>query len=199
MSKMDIALKKCITPAFRVSFPVVFKPKSFQNQEPKYSITMLFDESTDLKPLKRAALNAAIEKWGEDKTKWPKKLRLPFRDGGEKEDMEGYGEGVIFVSASSKTQPGLVDARRERIINESDFYAGCWARAELIAFAYDVSGNKGVSFSLQNLQKIKDDKAFSGRKAAEDVFDVIDDGSDDIDAYETASTSSSSSSHDFGL
>lgn len=198
MSKMDIALKKCITPPFRVSFPVVFKPKSFQNQEPKFSITMLFSEDTDLKPLKRAVKNAAVEKWGEDQSKWPKKLRLPFRDGAEKEDMEGYGGGVIFVSATSKIQPGLVDARRERIIDESQFYAGCWARAELIAFAYDVSGNKGVSFSLQNLQKIRDDKPFSGRKAAEDVFDVIDDGSDDIDSYEPA-TATASDSLDFGL
>lgn len=181
MAKMEIEKKKCITPEFRVSFPAVFKPKAFENQEAKYSLVMLFDSDTDLKPLKRAAMNAIVEKWGADKAKWPKNLRMPFRDGDEKE-FEGY-KGKTFVSASSKTRPGLVDAKVQPIITEEQFYAGCWARAEVIAFAYDTMGNKGVSFSLQNIQKLRDDTAFSGKRKAEDVFDAVDDGSDDEENY----------------
>lgn len=185
--KMDIQLKKCITPEARASFPAVFKPKSFQGQEAKYSIVLIFDEKTDLAPLKRAVKNAIVEQFGEDKSKWPKKLRMPFRAGDEREGTEGYGPGKVFVTATSKSAPGLVDGRRERIISEEQFYAGCDCRAEMIAFYYDVSGNKGVSFSLQNLQKIRDNTPFSGRKKAEDVFDAIDDGSNDASSYSEGS------------
>lgn len=182
-SKMDIVMKKVVTPEFRVSFPAIFKPKAFPGQEAKYSVVMLFDRNTDLAKLKAAVKNAIVEQFGDDKARWPKKFKLPFRDGVEREGTEGYGPNTIFVSATSKTQPGLVNNRLEKIISETDFYPGCWARAELIAYWYDVNGNKGVGFSLQNLQKIKDDKSFSGRKQAEDVFDAIDNGSDDPAAY----------------
>lgn len=186
--KMEIEKKKCLTPEFRVSFPHVFeKHTGFAGQEAKFSIVMLFTKKTDLKELKRAAFNAATEKWG-DKTKWPKQLRMPFRDGDEKSDLMGY-EGTIFVSASSKQKPQVVgnkkvDGQFPQLSKEDEqFYAGCYARATLIAFAYDKAGNKGVSFSLQNVQKLKDGEQFSGRKNADDEFDEVEDESDDAANY----------------
>lgn len=182
--EITIEDKKCLTPKFRVSFPNVFEPKSFQNGPLKYSITMLFDKDTDLKELKRAAHNAKIEAWGSNKDKWPKGLRSPFRDGDEKENLDGYS-GCIFVSASSKQRPGVVDKNKEPITAEDEsFYAGCYARATLIAFAYDTAGNKGVSFALQNLQKIADGEQFSGKRSAADDFDVVEDESDKSENYE---------------
>lgn len=186
--KMEIEKKKCTTPEFRVSFPHVFEKHSgFEGQEPKYSCVMLFPKNTDLKELKRAAFNAATEKWG-PKEKWPKQLRMPFRDGDEKSDLAGY-EGHIFVSASSKQKPQVVgnkkiDGAFPRIEKEDEsFYAGCYGRATLIAFAYDKMGNKGVSFSLQNMQKLRDGEQFSGRKNADDEFDEVDDGSESAENY----------------
>lgn len=188
-----IEKKKCLTPIFRLSFPALFTPKSIDGkQEAKYQATMLFEKSVDLsKPadkqrtsLKHAAYNAAVEKWGADKAKWPKNLRMPFRDGDEKE-FEGY-PGNIFVYASSKKQPGIVDQGLRKILNEQDIYAGCYCRAEVIAFAYDTSGNRGVSFSLQNIQKVKDGTPFSGRKDASEVFEAVEDvggGSEDPANY----------------
>lgn len=186
--KMDIEKKKCMTPEFRVSFPHVFEPHAFEDQDPKFSCVMLFPKNVDLKELKRAVFNAATEKWG-PKDKWPKKMRMPFRDGDEKADLMGY-PGTIFVSASSKesNQPQVIgnkkiDGQFPVLTSEAEFYAGCYARATLIAFAYDKMGNQGVSFSLQNLQKLRDGEAFSGRKKAEDEFDEVDDGSDDAANY----------------
>ncbi len=182
MAKMEIEKKKCTTPEFRASFPQVFEPKSFQDQPAKYSIVMLFAKTTDLKELKRAVFNAATEKWGA-KEKWPKGLRMPFRDGNEKADMTGYKD-TIFVSASSKERPGVVDQKRAPIVADDNvFYAGCFGRATLIAFAYDKAGNRGVSFSLQNIQKVKDGQPFSGRKAAADEFTDIEEDSDNADNY----------------
>lgn len=185
MTKITIEDKKVLTPKFRVSFPNLEKPKSFQGQDAKFSITMLFPKDIDLKELNRAAFKAKVEKWGKDKSKWPKRLRTPFRDGDvDKPDMTGY-PGCIFVTASAKEDnpPGMVDRQRERI-DAKEIYAGCYARASLIAFAYDTAGNCGVSFSLQNIQKWADGKKFSGKKDAEDEFDSIEDASDDPDNYE---------------
>lgn len=186
-NKTDIEKKKCLTPEFQVSFPHVFEAQTaFPGQEAKYSVVMLFDKKENLDVLKKAVFNAAVEKFG-PKEKWPKGLRLPFRDGDEKQDLGGYA-GRIFVSATSKMKPGLVNGRLEEIIAREEFYAGCYARATLIAFAYDKAGNKGVSFSLQNLQKTKDGTPFSGRRKASDEFEAIDDGSDKPESYSEANT-----------
>ena len=177
---MDIAMKKCMTPKARVSFPHVFEAHAMaEGQEKKFSCVFLFDKKTDLAPLKKAAHNAAVEKWGGDKTKWPKNLKQPFRDGDEKSDLKGYA-GTIYVTATSKKRPGVVAADAQTpLTDDVDFYPGCYARATLIAFAYDTNGNKGVSFSLQNIQKLGDGEKFSGRKAASEEFDAVEDGSDD--------------------
>lgn len=184
---MDILKKKVLTPEFRASFPHLFEKHSFENQPGKYSIVMLYNKKIDLSSLKKAAHNAAVEKWG-PKEKWPKNLRMPFRDGNEKTDLAGY-ENTIFVSASSKQKPQVVgnkkvDGQFPRLEKDDGlFYPGCYARATLIAFAYDTMGNKGVSFALQNVQKLRDGEAFSGRKDADSEFDEVEDGSDDADNY----------------
>ena len=56
-------VKKVLTKKFRVSFPNVFKPHSFNNGDPFYSITMLFDKDTDISDLKKLANAAKKEKW----------------------------------------------------------------------------------------------------------------------------------------
>jgi len=162
-------MEKVITPEFRVSFPHVFKAHAFQDQEPKFRLTMLFDKAADLSAMKQLASNAAVEKWGK---KIPADLRSPFRDGSEKEDLEGY-EGMVFINATSKQKPGVVDENVQDIMDETEFYAGCYARATVTAYAYDAMGNRGVSFGLQNVQKLRDGEPFSGRTKASDDFDAV--------------------------
>jgi hypothetical protein len=166
-----------LTPKFRVSFPYVFRPqvnKMNPGAEAKYSLTMLFEKGADLSALKKAAETAIVDKWGADKTKWPKNLRNPFRDQGDKE-FEGYEAGAIFITATSKQRPGLVDAKLQDIIEEKDFYPGCYARATVRAFAYDNNGNRGVSFGLQNIQKLADGDPLGGRTRPADDFEPVGD------------------------
>jgi hypothetical protein len=167
---------KLITPTFRVSFPAVFTPRKANEQDAnavaKYSVQMIFDKTTDLTELKNAVRAAVVEKWGADKAKWPKKLTMPFRDGSEK-DYDGYGPDVIFISASSKMKPGLVDENIQPIIEPSEFYGGCYARATVNAFAWEFMGKAGVSFGLRNIQKVKDGDPFGGGSKAENDFDAI--------------------------
>ena len=168
--------KKLITPTFRVSFPAVFTPRKANEQDAnavaKYSLHMIFKKTDDLTELKNAVRAAVVEKWGADKTKWPKKLTLPFRDGTEK-DYDGYGPDTVFISASSKMKPGLVDENVQPIIEPSEFYGGCYARAAVNAFAWEFMGKAGVSFGLRNIQKVKDGDPFGGGSKAEDDFDPI--------------------------
>lgn len=167
-----MASEKVLTPKFRVSFPAVFVPRSaMDGAEPKYSVVMLFPKEVDLSKLKAIAKQAVTEKWGD---KVPKDLRSPFRDGDDKE-MDGYA-GQIFITASSKMKPGLVNGAREPIIDAGEFYAGCYARATVNAYAYDRNGNRGVAFGLQNIQKLEEGEPFSGRTKPEDDFDAVGDG-----------------------
>lgn len=176
-------VRKVTSPKFRASFPWLFEPQppmEGSQGEPKYSVVMLFDKaaqaSPEFKAMKQLANAAIKDKWGD---KPPVNLRNPFRDGAEKPELEGYGDGVVFVSASSKMQPGLIDGRLNRIMSRDvgpdGFYAGCYARATLTAYAYDKAGNKGVAFGLQNVQKLGDGEAFSGRTRAEDDFEQVED------------------------
>jgi len=175
-------MKKVMSPEFRVSFPALFKPVAFQNQDPKYSVTMLIPKSADISKLRALAAEAVNEKWP-DKNKRPKVLKHPFRDGdSEKPDIDGYA-GHWFIKASSKMQPGLIDQNLQPIIAEEEFYAGCYARATVTAYAYDNVG-QGVAFGLQNVQKLRDGAPFGGRTKAEDDFDVVE--TDDFTAASAA-------------
>jgi hypothetical protein len=181
----EVSATLVLTPEFRVSYPAVFQPKSAaEGQELKYSISMIFPKVKDASgkwksvmdsapaEMKAAVVAAIINKWGADKTKWPKGLKLPFRDGAEK-DQDGYGEGVLFVNASSKNKPGVVDQGVKDIIDPSKFYGGCYARAKLNAFAYDKAGNRGVAFGLNNVQLIRDGEPFGARSNPSNDFDSI--------------------------
>lgn len=175
--------KKAMTPKFRVSFPALFEASAMdENSKAKYGVTMLFPKDTDLSKIEAAhdaALQEGITKlW---KGKKPKNLRTPFRDGDEEEDYaekDGYADH-IFVRASSLQKPGVIDKDKDKISDPMEVYAGCYARATIVAYAYDVAGNRGVAFGLQNLQKLKDGDAFSGRMQAQDEFDEWEDEDED--------------------
>ena len=170
--KIDVP--NVMTPKFRVSFPNVFRPgKALEvGKPPKYSITMLFDKDANLEPLKQAMVDFLTKKFGANQAAWPKLSRNPFRDQGEK-DFAGYVAGSKFINATSNTKPGLVDAQSNDIINEADFYPGCYARATVRPFWYDVKGNKGVAFGLQNIQKLADGEPLGGRVAASKEFEPV--------------------------
>jgi hypothetical protein len=165
-----------LTPPFRVSFPSLFKATSYEGGEPKYSVVAIFDKKMDDAQKKLYADMAAIAreaaeaKWGKN---LPKNLRSPFRDGTEK-DMEGYGPGVVFCTLSSKMPPGVIGRNKERLA-EADVYAGCFARATVVAYAYDQRGNRGVAFGLNNLQKLGEGPRFSQVSDPDKDFDSVDD------------------------
>lgn len=172
-----------MTPKFRVSYPNVFKPRlNTMSKKEEFSLTALFPKDADLTVLKDAMKKAIVDKWGADEKKWPKRLRSPFRDQGEREKElddgskalpDGYVKGAKFLNLKCYKKPGVIDQSKNDIISPADFYPGCWARATVAAFAYDTAGNQGVSFWLNNIQKVAEGEPFSGRPKAEDEFAAI--------------------------
>ena len=169
---------KVITGKVRFSYAHVFEPSAInEGDDKKYSVSILVPKK-DLQTLARIknAIEAATQ---EGKGKWngkiPTVLKLPLRDGdAERPDDEAY-EGMMFLNASSKNKPGIVDEDRVEVMSRDDFYSGCFGRASVNFYAFNVSGNKGIAVGLNNLQKLEDgDRLSGGGSSASDDF-----GSDD--------------------
>ena len=80
--------KAVFTPPFRVSFPNVYRPSSFQGGDPKYSIVCLFYPAKFTEAHKKAwadlgriANEAAVEKFKKTIKELPDNFRKPFRKG----------------------------------------------------------------------------------------------------------------------
>ena len=171
---------KVITGKVRFSYANVFEPKSVNGGTPKYSVSLIIPKS-DKKTLKKiknaleAAKQEGVHKWG---GKLPASLKTPLRDGDtDRNDDEAYADSY-FINANSTTRPGIVDADLTPIMDQSEFYSGCYGRASINFFAYNTNGNKGIGAGLQNLQKLEDGEPLGGRTRAEDDFGDLGDDQD---------------------
>lgn len=189
MSKAKVDLKdvqgvKVTTPLGRLSFPKLFKPEQYQGKgDAKYQATLLFPKNTDLTVVKKAITQAQVNAFGEDKKKWPK-MRLPWRDGDQKEDLEGYA-GNYYINCSTKRKPVVIGRDKEPITEESEIYGGQYGRFVVVAKVTEASGNYFVSLYLQGYQKVKDGPAFGGgvnieKDFSDDDLDDVDEESDDM-------------------
>lgn len=167
---------KVITGEVRFSYLHVFEPHAVDESQPKkYSVSLLIpkDDKETLAKIKKA-INAAVEdglsKWGGKK---PANLKMPLRDGDkERPDQEEY-QGHYFINANSTFKPGIVDAQLNPILDSTELYSGCYGKASINFYAYNVSGNKGIAAGLNNLQKLRDGESLGGRSRAEDDFDAV--------------------------
>lgn len=167
----------------RLSFPYLFEPSVDDKGVAKYQATFLIpkDDKANLDRMEKA-VQEAIED-GKDKKfegKVPTKFRNdPIRDG-EERDGEEF-QDCMFISARNKNKPQVVDARVNPIIDQSEIYAGCYVNATVTAYAYNhTEGGKGVTWSLGNVQKVKDGEPFgAGNIRAESEFEAFDTEDDD--------------------
>lgn len=175
---------KVVTNEVRLSYAHLFEPWSGkEDQEKKYSVTLLIPKSDKETYRKLRAAEAAAAEAGKAKFggKVPKVLKSVIHDGDTEADLDDNPEyaGHWYMSVSSKTKPGLVDRALNPILDSEELYSGAYARVSINAFAYSVSGNKGVSFGLNHVQKLRDGDFLGGRSRAEDDFDELDD--EDLD------------------
>lgn len=188
-AKQNRDLCKGVTPEFRVSYPHVFKPNVIKKgDKPKYSIVMLFKKDTDMTVIKELIKQAKIAEFG-PKENWPvdKKgkstLESPVLDGDDEkyEDNEGYaGHWVVKATTNEEQKPTVVGPDLEPILDQTEFYPGCYARAAVFARVWEYMGKQGVQFILDHVQKTRAGKAFGGKKPADQVFSPIE-ANDDAD------------------
>lgn len=172
---------KVVTGQVRFSYAHVFTPTSMDDSDDKkkYSVSIIVPkkDKTTLAKLE-AAIEAAVADGLSSKFggKRPKNLKLPLRDGDEeREDQEEY-QNAFFLNASSTRKPGCVDIDLNPILDDDEFYSGCYGRASLKFYAYDSNGSKGIAVGLNNVQKLKDGERLGGGMSSPE-----DDFGDDLD------------------
>lgn len=168
---------KVVTGKVRFSYANVWVPTSVEEgQEKKYNVSILIpkkDKETLAKITKAIDAEAEALKTANG-GKLPKDWHYPLRDGDEEYPGDPIMEGQMFIRASSKNKPGIVDRDTDPILNQEEFYSGCYGRASVNAYFFGVNPprpKKGVTFGLNNLQKLEDgDPLGGGRSRAEDDF-----------------------------
>lgn len=180
------------TPRFRNSFPAIFTPKLNKlNGKFEYSIQCIFEKGADLSSIKTAMENACINMWGSDKKKWPSHLINPIKSQKDlitKAEAKGQPTGHLHPEAfyivaktgakdkdgKDKPHPPVVGKNPKEIIEEeSRFYAGCWAKANINVGAYEKGPNKGLAIYLNACQFVGDAEPFSGKRSPETAFEAI--------------------------
>lgn len=174
-----------ITPLCRFTYVNVFEPKANLSGKLKYSCGLMFPKSDTkaVEAIKKAvddAIKAGITKgtFNEAQTK-SRSFRYPLRDGDQyyaeagdesaKASRAGY-QGMMFLSASSDNPIGVVDKYAQPIINQEDFYSGCWGYADIRLYPFNRGGGIGVGVGLQNIMKKRDDDRLDGRQSAQTAF-----------------------------
>lgn len=173
---------KVITGEVRFSYLNVFEPKSINDSEAKYSVSLLIPK-TDTKTIEavnravEAAKQAGISKFG---GKIPAQMKLPLRDGDiDRPDDEVYA-GHYFLNANCRQKPGLVYKNGQPIIDSTELYSGCYGHASVNFYAFSTNGNKGIACGLNHLMKTRDGEPLGGRGRAEDDFAGLIDEEEDF-------------------
>lgn len=196
--KMNKARHMVITPPFRVSFPNVFVPRSFQDTDgvaKNYSLDMIFNsekdfdkehkgKTTQTPSMKRVLFNAKVDQWG-SKDKWPKFPFPVFKEGNERQNkdgeiLNGYEDKFYATAKCGEKFPPKVVGLDGKPLDEKSFYPGCYAIAGLMARPYIFGKNQGVRFILLQIQKVKDGERFGG--TPDDLFDVSEVSEDSLES-----------------
>lgn len=172
---MEANSTKVVTGKVRFCYANVFEPTSMnEGDTPKYNVCILIPKS-DTKTLEK--INKAIEaakqvgkaKIADKSGKIPSTLKTPLRDGDEERGDDPAFENCFFINANSTRKPSIVDRNLSPIMDRDEFYSGCYGRASINFYAYNVN-SKGIAAGLNNLQKLEDGEPLAGGSTAEDDF-----------------------------
>ena len=170
-------LTKVVTGKVRFCYANVFEPTAMnEGDTPKYNICILIPKD-DTKTLDK--INKAIEAAKQaGKAKLANKngqlpadiaLKLPLRDGDAERADDPAFENCYFINANSNRKPSIVDRDLNPIMEKEEFYSGCYGRASINFYAFNVS-SKGIAAGLNNLQKLEDGEPLTGGSTADEDF-----------------------------
>ncbi len=164
-----------VTGKVRFCYVNVFEPTAMNDgEDPKYNICILIpkDDTKTVNKIKaaiEAAKQAGKAKLADKNGKIPSSIKIPLRDGDEDRSDDEAFAGMYFINASSRRKPGIVDKNLDPIMDKGEFYSGCYGRASLGFYAYNVQ-SKGIAAGLNNLQKLEDGESLMGGSSAENDF-----------------------------
>ena len=167
----------------RLSYANIFRAKAMEGStsEPKFSCVFLLDKKTNAKDIK--TIQDAIAKQVKEglKGKHPGADKVCLKDGSNKPDVDGYGDGVMYVSAGNVKRPVIVDQKRLPLAEEDGKpYSGCIVNGVFNLWVQDNKYGRRINASLTHVQFVKDGPVFGEAvKPAEAVFKDI---SEDDDA-----------------
>lgn len=173
--------RKVITGEVRLSYARLFKPNDNDQGTPVWSTVILIPKSdrATMAKLKKAAAKAlelGIEKGKLRKGMTLEKAWTTLKDGDDMDEPVADYADHWYMNVNSYRKPGVVDRHRDPLDDERDVYSGCYARVSLTAYPFDAKSNKGVTFGLENVQKLRDGEPLGGAPSApEDDFDELDD------------------------
>jgi hypothetical protein len=163
----------------RLAFPNLFEAKAFNEGSPRYSATFIFEKGHPAEQAMRSAIEAVgAEKWG---SKWPtvrneleSKDRTALHSGASKATYAGF-DGNLFVSASSKPAPLVIDGRKNLLTSaDGRPYGGCFVNAHIDVWAQDNQYGRRINASLRGVQLVRDGDAFAGGGSANPTdFDEV--------------------------
>jgi hypothetical protein len=184
------------TPKVRVSYPVLFTPRSRPPRPgqapkpPQYGATLIFDEKTKEDKTYATRMPALVQAVGlMARDRWPKEWKAdgapffdnqswksPWLDGGLPKYVEksGLGAGVRFIRPSSNRIIPCVDRKGQPITSPDYIYPGCYCYAIVAPFVYNGDENHGVSFGLRGLQFVEDGDRLDDAVDVSDYFDALD-------------------------
>lgn len=166
---------KVITGKVRFCYANVFEPTAMNDGEtPKYNTCILIPK-TDTKTIEK--INKAIEaakqvgkaKLADKNGRIPSNIKIPLRDGDDERGDDPAFEGMYFLNANSTRRPSIVDKELNPIMEKDEFYSGCYGRASINFYAFNVQ-SKGIAAGLNNLQKLEDGEMLAGGASADEDF-----------------------------
>lgn len=145
----------------RLSFPSLFREKKFAPTDAKgaYSATFILDKKINAKEI--AAVNAAINDIVREVFKGKRPPKVCLRDGEEKAETDGYGDGVMFIGCRSEKRPQVIGRDMSPLTEEDGKpYAGCHVNAVIQLWGQDNQYGKRINAKLRAVQFFKDGKPF---------------------------------------
>ena len=168
----------------RWSYLHVWEPQTINGGKPKYSVCLLIPKE-DLATVDavREAIRSAYAA-GKAKLQGNSKsvpplgaIKTPLRDGDAEHPGESPYAGCFFLNANNTIRPQIVDAECQPILDQEDVYSGCYGRASISFYVFNVNGNRGIACGLNSLQKLRDGDRLGGgpSSAAADFADLVSD------------------------
>jgi hypothetical protein len=162
----------------RLSFPVIWEPRRFsEDQDSKYSATFVLPKDSAV----AKAAEAAVQGLAVETFKRTEGIKTCLHDGAEKAHLAGFGAGTVYLTASTRARPLVIDGNGA-VLAESDGrpYAGCYVTGLVRLWAMNNQFGRRVNAELLGIQFVADGEPFSGGPRAEpDDFEVEGDEEDD--------------------